>query len=177
MNFYESYYLKSVERNETAAAMSFINEAKAFLRSKGIDQWQKGYPDEAVITGDISGQKGYFLMEGSQPLAYQCIDFDEEPAYRKLNGQWLSDTPYGVVHRLAVGTAFRGKGLATVSLRLAEQMMRDRKVQSFRIDTDENNEIMKHLLAKNGFTYCGTIWFDNSTKIAYEKLLQPSAVR
>ncbi len=64
-----------------------------------------------------------------------------------------------------------GKGLATVSLRLAEECMKRRKTGSFRIDTDENNEVMKHLLSKNGFAYCGTIWFDNSVKIAYEKLL------
>ena len=49
--------------------------------------------------------------------------------------------------------------------------MKRRRMESFRIDTDENNEVMKHLLTKNGFTYCGTIWFDNSVKIAYEKLL------
>ena len=45
--------------------------------------------------------------------------------------------------------------------------MKRRRMESFRIDTDENNEVMKHLLTKNGFTYCGTIWFDNSVKTAY----------
>jgi len=30
---------------------------------------------------------------------------------------------------------------------------------------------MQHILAKQGFQYRGTIRFDNSEKIAYEKLL------
>lgn len=53
--------------------------------------------------------------------------------------------------------------------------MKDRKVGSFRVDTDEDNHIMKHILSKNGFTYCGTIWFDNSVKIAYEKVFSVPA--
>lgn len=30
---------------------------------------------------------------------------------------------------------------------------------------------MKHLLKKNGFEYCGTVYFANSEKIGYEKLI------
>ena len=70
-----------------------------------------------------------------------------------------------------MGERSRGKGAATIAIQLAEELMKCRRMESFRIDTDENNEVMKHLLTKNGFTYCGTIWFDNSVKIAYEKLL------
>ena len=32
---------------------------------------------------------------------------------------------------------------------------------------------MRHLLEKNGYGYCGVVTFDNSDKIAYEKLLRP----
>lgn len=168
----EQYYLQKVKSDEENTAMRFINEAKEFLKSKGVDQWQKGYPDTNSIKEDIKKQIGYFLMENNIPLAYMCIDFDGEPAYDTLNGHWLSNTgSYGVLHRLAIGTAHRGRGLASVSFTLAEELMREHSVKSFRADTDENNEIMKHLLSKNGFVYCGTIWFDNSVKIAYEKIL------
>lgn len=51
-------------------------------------------------------------------------------------------------------------------------MSRERGVFSFRVDTDGDNQIMKHLLAKCGFTYVGDIWFDNSIKIAFEKQLK-----
>lgn len=65
---------------ELDAAMALIDQAKAFLRAQGVDQWQSGYPDR-------------------------------------------------------------------------------------------DNRVMRHLLEKNGFTYCGTIRFDNSEKIAFEKVL------
>lgn len=31
--------------------------------------------------------------------------------------------------------------------------------------------MMQRVLEKQGFTYCGTVCFDNSEKIAFEKLL------
>ena len=168
----EQYSLKAVAANEAPVAIAFIDEAKAFLRSMGVDQWQNGYPSADTIKADIAKGNGYFLMAGERPLAYMCIDFDGEPAYDGLDGHWLSDArAYGVLHRLAMGKSSRGKGAATIAIQLAEELMKCRRMESFRIDTDENNEVMKHLLTKNGFTYCGKIWFDNSVKIAYEKVL------
>ena len=163
----EQYSLRAVAANEASVAIAFIDEAKAFLRSMGVDQWQNGYPSADTIKADIAKGNGYFLMAGERPLAYMCIDFGGEMAYDGL----IDTRAYGVLHRLAMGKRSRGKGAATIAIQLAEELMKCRRMESFRIDTDENNEVMKHLLSKNGFTYCGKIWFDNSVKIAYEKVL------
>ena len=76
-----------------------------------------------------------------------------------------------VVHRLAFSKESRGKGLADVAFRLAAEQAKAKGISNFRVDTDEANKIMQHVLKKNGFTYCGVIWFDNSEKIAFEKLI------
>ena len=55
---------------------------------------------------------------------------------------------------------------------LVGQMSLEKGVHSFRVDTDADNQKMRHVLQKNGFTYRGTIWFDNSEKIAFDKTLQ-----
>lgn len=168
------YQLYRAAASEKDIAIHLIEQAKAFLKAQGIDQWQKGYPDAACIQNDIACGKGYFLLnEDSKIAAYMCIDFDGEPAYDELKGAWLTakDACYGVVHRLAVDSAYRGKGLASIAFELVQQMCKEKGIGSIRIDTDADNEIMKHLLARNGFTYCGLIRFDNSDKIAYEKVL------
>ncbi len=152
-------------------AVSIIDDAIALLKEKGIDQWQKGYPDRATIISDLERGKGFFLMEGDTHLAYMCIDLGGEPSYDTLKGSWLTDSGYGVVHRLAIRKGYRGKGLGKVSLALAASHMKAEGCRSFRIDTDDANETMKHLLSESGFSYRGTIWFDESVKIAYEKLL------
>lgn len=164
--------LQIVREADLDLAMEIIHAAKRHLKEQGIDQWQNGYPDEACIRRDIAGQKGYFLSDEAQMLGYLCIDFDGEPAYDELNGAWLSDEPYVVMHRLALSDRARGRGASGAAFRLVEQRARERGIASFRVDTDADNQKMRHILEKNGFSYCGTIRFDNSEKIAFEKLLK-----
>lgn len=156
---------------DLSAVMRLINEAKQFLREHGVDQWQSGYPDEACILRDINSGSGYLVEDENLLAGYLCIDFRGEPAYETLSGSWQSERPYAVVHRLAIDNSCKGKGLSHQIFSLTEALCRSKAVYSIRADTDRNNEAMKHVLAKNGFAYCGTISFDNSQKIAYEKLI------
>ena len=74
-------------------------------------------------------------------------------------------------HALSAGEASRGKGISEAVFHLAEELCRSRGVRSMRADTDEKNGIMQHILEKNGFCLCGTIWFAGGDKLAYEKVL------
>ena len=163
--------LRAAALSEVELAMDIINQAKAHLRAQGIDQWQTGYPYRDCLERDVRTGKGYFLEEDGIPLGYLCVDFDGEPAYDHLNGTWAREEPYVVVHRLALSDAARGRGAAGTAFQLVEDLCRDRGGREFRVDTDAGNHKMQHILAKQGFQYRGTIRFDNSEKIAYEKLL------
>lgn len=163
--------LRIAERAEAACAMEIIDEAKAFLKAQGIDQWQTGYPDLARIQLDLELKKGYFAVDGERIVGYLCVDFDGEPAYEGLDGAWHTEAPYVVVHRMAMKQESRGRGCASAVFAAVADLARSRGVTAFRVDTDEANQIMKHLLSKNGFAYCGTICFDNSEKIAFDKCI------
>ncbi len=163
--------LRIANKDETAIAMEMIAMAKAHLREQGIDQWQNGYPDNNTIDRDIQHGKGYFVVSGHKILGYLCIDFNGEPAYDTLKGEWHSNEPYVVVHRMAFNDNARGKGISDKVFALVEELSRKQGVSNFRVDTDADNHKMQHILRKNGFTYCGTIWFDNSEKIAFDKLI------
>ncbi len=165
------FYLQKADRTNLDAVMVLINEAKRYLNSQGIDQWQTGYPDTNIIMEDIMHGRGYLVMNDNDIAAYLCIDFDGEPSHEELTGEWKSDLPYGIIHRLAISDAYKGRGLASIVFQLAQQLCIDKGFFSIHADTDEANVIMRHVLAKNGFDYCGTIWFDNSLKYAYEKVL------
>ncbi len=167
-----SYVLKKAEMDQLSAAMDLISDGKRYLKEQGSDQWQTGYPDETDIREDILRGRGYFVTDGTQPLAYLCVDFKGEPAYGQIRGQWLTgSSPYGVIHRLAIRSESRGKGLSREIFSLAEELCRNCGAQSIRVDTDEKNKIMQHILQKNGFVPCGTIWFAGGDKLAYEKVL------
>ncbi|SJZ79545.1 GNAT family N-acetyltransferase [Anaerorhabdus furcosa] len=163
--------LRLVENHELQDAMSIINGAKEDLKKQGINQWQEGYPDIECIQGDIQYGKGYFVVDEQNILGYLCIDYDGEPAYKHLNGQWHTDENYVVVHRMAFRESAKGKGISTIVFQLVEEMSKLRGVCAFRVDTDKDNLKMQHILTKNGFTYRGTIWFDYSEKIAFDKII------
>ena len=57
------YTLRNTVAGEEHLAMDIINQAKAFLKEQGIDQWQTGYPNMEAILGDIEKQRGYFFLE------------------------------------------------------------------------------------------------------------------
>lgn len=168
----ERFFLQPADRKDAETAMVLIDEAKKFLKTQGIDQWQTGYPDMKTIGEDISHGRGYFIVDGSKIAAYLCIDFAGEVSYETLQGKWKSDLPYAVVHRMAICGEYRGQGIASIAFRLTEKLCIQKGIYSVRVDTDENNTIMRHVLSKNGFNYCGTIWFDNNEKYAYEKILK-----
>ncbi len=161
--------LRNIELNEVDIAMSIIDDAKKHLKEQGIDQWQSGYPDYACIKNDALNQTGYFIVDCDDILGYLCIDFKGEPAYENLNGTWASNNKYVVIHRVAFVKDARGKNLSSILFKLVEDISRQKGIYYFRIDTDADNLKMQHVLKKNGFVLRGTIWFDNSEKIAFDK--------
>ena len=165
--------LARAREGDLGVAMQIIDSAKEYLREQGIDQWQTGYPDEACLGEDIRAGKGYLVTQDGEVIGYACLDLDGEPAYDDLEGTWATEEPYLVVHRLALAPSARGRGLSGKVFHLAEDFARERGVNAVRVDTDEDNHGMRHVLEKNGYTYRGVIWFDNSTKIAFDKTLEP----
>lgn len=166
----ENLYLKKAVMEQLDIGANMIEQGRAYLKSQGIDQWQGGYPNRDSVWQDIEAEKGYFLTNGQDYMAYLCMDFDGEPAYNEIKGEWLTvNELYVVIHRLAFDAKFRGQGLAARVFALAEQFAAEKGVKSIKVDTDGDNKIMQHLMQKAGFTYCGKIWFQGGDKLAYEK--------
>ncbi len=139
-------------------------------------QWGTDKPEPETIRQDIAKGR-LFLIEADLPanspgqdVSIQQItgvfafQMGEEPTYRTIQGKWLNDLPYGVIHRIA-GTG-RQKGILAQCLEFCDAF-----TENIRIDTHENNLIMRHLLEKNGFSECGIIHVeDKSPRIAFQRL-------
>lgn len=151
--------------------MTIISDAVRCMLKEGKRQWDETYPTSQHIIEDIRNGNAYVITYDGQVVAYGAIVFTGENAYESLQGAWLSDLPYVVVHRMAVAKALQGKGLARIFLESVESLARSRGIGSFRIDTNFDNFPMLHILDKYGFTYCGKIWYNKGSRHAYEKLL------
>ena len=144
--------------------MDLYERARAFMAETGNpDQWGTAYPPEEMIRRDILNEKCYVNSEDDKLCAVFYFAIETDPTYGYIDGAWLNDAPYGVIHRIAVGE--RGKGVAAECFRFAYE-----RCGNLRIDTHEKNIPMQRCLTKHGFQRCGIIYLeDGDPRIAYQK--------
>ena len=146
--------------------LAIYDKARSFMAQTGNpNQWGSTYPTEDMIRQDILNGKCYVNIKSDKILAVFYFAVESDPTYAYIDGAWLNDAPYGVIHRIAVGES--GKGVASECFQFAEALC-----DNIRIDTHENNIPMQRCLAKQGFTRCGTIYLeDGDPRIAYQKVV------
>lgn len=151
--------------NDLNTILKLYENARAFMAANGNPtQWGTSDPKPEIVENDIAAGHSYVCEDNNRIIAVFFYDMCEEPDYKKIyEGQWLSDAPYGVVHRITSdGTV---KGTASFCLKWAFD-----QCKNLRIDTHRNNHIMQHLLEKNSFQYCGIIYIaDGTERIAFQK--------
>lgn len=148
-------------------------QAKAQMYREGKQQWDETYPAPKDILLDIEKGRGYVLYEDTTVVAYGAVVFDGEKAYENIQGEWLSELPYVVVHRLAVSDEVKRRGIATIFLQKVEQLSISKGIYSFRIDTNFDNFYMQRVIEKCKLIRCGEVTYERGSRIAYEKLLRP----
>ena len=153
------------------AVIELVAQGRAALARQGVDQWQDGYPSPETIRRDLLCGDGRIVRIDGAAAAYAAFVFDGEPAYAEIDGTWLDQAPYVVLHRLAVAQEVKGQGIATEFMRRTMTLARERGTGSFRIDTNFDNRCMLRLLAKFGFVRCGEIHYAGDPRIAFQKIL------
>lgn len=156
---------------EVPAIWEILQQAIARRKQDGSDQWQDGYPNEQSIHNDLANGSAYVLTDQDQIIAYAAIIFDIEPAYTDIQGTWLTNDRYVVIHRVATSDEVIGKGIATHLFRLIEDIALDSKVYSIKVDTNFDNIPMLKILAKLDYVYCGEVFFRGAARKAFEKVL------
>ncbi len=146
--------------------MEIYAYARKFMAENGNGtQWGNNRPSQAAVENDIEAGQSFVGVDDKGKIHFVfAFILGKDPTYAVIeNGSWLNEKPYGVIHRIA------GDGQVHGVLRECVGFCLDR-CDNLRIDTHENNKIMQHLLAKNGFVKCGIIYLENGDpRIAYQK--------
>ncbi len=156
--------------------IEIIDDAKALLKSLGINQWQNGYPNQEQIKNDIANNESYVVIKNNEIIGTTMFTLRKEPTYKDvIDGKWIineSEKPYGVIHRLATSKKFRKQGIAEFIFNEFHQQLKEKNIQSLKIDTHEENIGMQSLIKKLGYQYCGIIYTNYGDKrLAFEKLI------
>ena len=160
---------------EIPAIIAIINDAKEYLASQKIDQWQNGYPNAEQVANDIKNNESYVVVnDENEVIATAMFTTKPEPTYKIIDGNWNIDEneKYGVVHRMAIKKEFRKFGLATFIFHEFHMQLLEKKIKSLKIDTHEKNLGMQALIKKLGYTYCGIIYTNyHAKRVAFEKVI------
>lgn len=157
--------IRKAKESELDLLMEIYGIARAFMvRTGNPGQWKDSYPGEERIREDISWGICYVCVEDGVIEGVFSYLPGPDPTYQRIDdGQWLNEEPYGVVHRLAGRGHVHGVAACCLEWAFA-------RCGNLRIDTHRNNHVMRHILEKNGFVPCGTIYVaDGSPRIAYQK--------
>lgn len=161
-----SNIIRSAKTTDLPVIMQLVVSAKTIMRKSGNQkQWNDGYPSEDIIMEDIKNGSCRIIMHGDTAVGSFVLKTGPDPTYSNIyDGQWLDDNPYHVIHRITSREDAHGifKDMLDYCFNISHNI---------RIDTHKDNAIMRHLLEKSGFKYCGIIHIANGDeRMAYQKI-------
>lgn len=163
--------IRFAEKKDIDRIMQIIADARESIGRLGIDQWQYGYPTRDIVKEDIMLERSFVVIENDEICATFALMLHGEPTYKKIYcGAWISDGEYLALHRIAIESSYKGKGIAEQIVKFICNFADERGYSSVRVDTHQGNIPMRKMLEKNGFEYCGTIHLlDGQERVAYER--------
>lgn len=162
--------IRKADERDVLLVDKVFDDARRFQRSCGFRQWADGYPGVSNIENDIAADSAYVVEISGSVAGYFFIAYDD-PGYEALTGIWANECNFAVIHRLAIDSKNRGKGLAHSILSHAERIAKRGGAKSMRVDTGESNVIMQRLMHSLGYTSMGLLAFPWGDRLAYEKLI------
>ncbi|MDD5148944.1 MAG: GNAT family N-acetyltransferase [Flavobacterium sp.] len=166
-----NYHFRKAEISEISQIWNILQQAIVRRKADGSNQWQDGYPNPEVVQNDIKKGEGYVLTDRKTIVGYCAVVVNNEPAYKKIEGKWLTNDDFIVFHRLAISEKYLGKGLAKMIFKFIEDFAITNNILSVKADTNYDNIAMLKIFEKSGYTYCGEVYFRGSPRKAFEKVL------
>ena len=168
-----NYQFRKAQLSEIASIWIILQQAIQRRKEDGSNQWQDGYPNPEVIKKDIEKGAGFVLFEKETIIGYTALLISDEPAYAEIEGKWLTNGEFVVLHRVAIAEDHLGKGLAKKIMLYAEEVAAANNIFSIKVDTNFDNIPMLKIFEKLGYIYCGEVEFRGSKRKAFEKVLTP----
>ncbi|MGC5745774.1 GNAT family N-acetyltransferase [Chryseobacterium sp. NFX27] len=163
--------LRKAEIDDRDVIWGIIQQSIERRKQDGSTQWQNGYPNLGTVESDIAKGFGYVLTVDGEIAVYAALILNDEPAYSTIEGAWLSDREFVVVHRVAVDGKFAGQGMVKKLFDHIEDFTKSHGIQSIKVDTNYDNMTMLKILESKGYSYCGEVLLAGGMRKAYEKII------
>lgn len=165
--------IRHANKTDLIDIMVIIEKAKIYMKENKINQWNEIYPNEDVFLADLKENRLYVADIDGKVIGMAVLVLDGDADYKNIDGKWLFDGKYGVIHRIAVHPDFKSQNVAKNLLNFFENKLINLGYNSIRVDTHKDNKSMLRFIEKNGFQKCGIVYIRKTDeRIAFEKLLK-----
>lgn len=166
------YQIRLATLNDIPLIWEILHAAISRRKEDGSNQWQDGYPNLNVVENDIEKNVGYVLTLNEKIIGYVAVLINDEPEYQNIEGNWITNEDFVVVHRIAIAPDYLGKNLSKLILEYIEEFALNKNIYSIKVDTNFDNFAMLKIFDKLGYIYCGEVYFRGSARKAFEKKLK-----
>lgn len=159
--------IRKAVKNDLPYIFEIYARARKFMAENGNpNQWRDIKPGKELVESDIENGISYVCEKDGEILGVFAFIYGEDPTYKIIyDGEWLSDEPYAVIHRIASSGKVKGTGEFCLKWALSQY-------PNIRIDTHKDNTVMRYLMDKLGFAYCGIIHLeDGDERLAFQKII------
>jgi hypothetical protein len=155
--------IRTAKKQDIPALIEIYSHAQEFMAENGNPtQWGYVYPPKELIEKDIKNRILYVIEKNSVVHGVFAFIKGDDPTYAEIDGGWLSNAPYSTIHRVA--SDGKTNGIFEECFKFCRE-----KDGHLRIDTHKDNHIMRHIIEKSGFKYCGIIRVeDQDERMAFE---------
>lgn len=167
----DTYTFRKATLEDKEIIWNLLKQAIKRRKEDGSNQWQDGYPNEAIVENDIKNEFGYVLLDKEKVIGYSAVIINNEPEYQKIIGKWVTNNDFVVVHRIVIAEEYLGQGLSKTILKHIEDFALKNKINSIKVDTNFDNFAMIKIFESLGYIYCGEVFFRGSPRRAYEKVI------
>ena len=111
--------IKKATAADLDRCLEIYKNAREYMRQNGNpDQWGTEYPYEHLIVEDIEIGRLYVVdCDGSVEGVF-LMESGPDDTYLEIEGEWLNDEPYYVIHRIASSGRVKGVVKAAVDFAL-----------------------------------------------------------
>lgn len=166
-----NYQFRKAVTSDIPQIWEILQQAIQRRKEDGSNQWQDGYPNENIVSNDISNGYGYVLVDGNRIIGYVAVLLSDEPEYANIVGEWITNEEFVVFHRVAISNRYLGQGLAVELIQNIEKIAIANNIKSIKADTNFDNPAMAKIFKKLGYVFCGEVYFRGSPRNAFEKVL------
>ena len=104
---------RPARESDLPSLVSMSQQAIAYFRVNGIDQWQKGEPNKEELCKAIKEHKLYVLENAGKAAAMITLAPGPELSYAEIDGAWLNQESYYAFHRVCVEDSCKGQGIVS----------------------------------------------------------------